>query len=143
MKNERQAEFRLNLLGSGYLHVTIPIDVDDRLRNLPYTFKLLEQDDGEARETSLFIEAPVSELFQEVASRLEGMVLLAIRQAVREQRQRARKHAENLEALEVSTETRLERKKIESYREGALFAADALENLLSSMSSDAEDIVLS
>lgn len=86
METERQAELRLNLKGLSFLHVHVPLT--DAAGHPEYTLRLLE----EPRETSLSIEAPVSELFQEVASRLAMMVAAEIRTAIGEHWHFARIH---------------------------------------------------
>lgn len=134
MENEKQAELRLNLTQLGFLHVHVPIPA--QFGEPPYCLKLLEPDQHTGRSAVFSVKAPVSELFQEVASQLEDMVLLAIREAIREQRERARKHAAHLETSKNNGTAAREITRIENYRDGALMAAKALETVLDSFSSD-------
>ena len=130
MNNETPTEFRLNLK-LGTMHVNIPIEGEAGLEGY-YAFPLLQDGLDEARTTFLFLDAPISELFQEVAARLEGVLLLEIRRELREFRKRARVYTAQLEGNITASE----RKVIESYRDWALLTVSWFENLLSSMSSD-------
>ena len=131
MGNETPTEFRLNLQ-LGTLHVNIPIEGEAGLEGY-YTFPLLQEGPDEPRTTFLFLDAPISELFQEVGARLEGVLLLEIRRELRVFRKRVRVYTAQLECEDI---TASERKTLESYRERALLTVSWFENLLSSMSSD-------
>lgn len=132
MENEKQVEFRLNLTPLGFLHVHVPIE--NAFAHDTYCLQLLEPDLQTGRSAVFSVEAPVSELFQEVASQLEDRLLLAIRQAIREQRERARKHAAMAETLKTDGSDAREIKRIENYRDKALMLAHALEAVLDSFS---------